>query len=149
MTQMFVNREVDKTYLALVCGRPPAAAGEIASLLARSRRENRVHSVAVGGKPAITRYHVDTLYKDHALLRVQLLTGRSHQIRAHLAELGCPLLGDQRYDGPVTIDSLKLSRAQLHAHQLKFRHPVTGYPLDFSVPMPEDMLRVADYLERR
>lgn len=149
MTQMFVDGSVEKTYLALVAGRPEPASGEITSLLARSRRENRVHSVAVGGKMAITRYHTDTVLNKHSLLCVRILTGRSHQIRAHMSELGCPLLGDRRYDGPSTIDSLELSRAMLHAHKLKFMHPVTGHPLVFCVPMPEDMMNAVNFLGRR
>ena len=149
MTQMFVGGAVEKTYLALVHGQPEPVSGEITSLLARSRRENRVHSVAVGGKQAITRYRIETLLHEQALVRVQILTGRSHQIRAHMTELGCPLLGDQRYGGPLTIDSLKVPRVMLHAHQLKFAHPVTEHPLDFSLPMPEDMTKVVDFLERR
>lgn len=149
MTQMFLDGSVEKKYLALVSGQPDPATGERRSLLARSRRENRVHSVAAGGKLAITRYQLVTALQDHALLEVQILTGRSHQIRAHLAELECPLVGDSRYGGPMSVAGLECSRAMLHSKQLKFCHPVTGQPLDFSVPMPEDMQETVDFLGRR
>lgn len=149
MTQMFLDGSVEKTYLALVAGQPEPVSGEIRSLLARSRRGNRVHSVTAGGKPAITRYHLDTALKDHSLIQIQILTGRSHQIRAHMAELGCPLIGDQRYGGPTSIDALEFPRAMLHSQQLGFCHPVTGQPLDFSLPIPEDMKEAIDFLGRR
>ncbi|MFO7766341.1 MAG: RluA family pseudouridine synthase [Pelovirga sp.] len=149
MTRMFLDGSVEKKYLALVSGQPDPASGEIRSLLARSRRENRVHSVAAGGKLAITRYTLVAALQDYALLEVQILTGRSHQIRAHMAELECPLIGDSRYGGPKSVAGLECSRAMLHSRQLKFYHPVTGQPLDFSVPMPEDMKEAVDFLGRR
>ncbi len=149
MTSMFIDGSVEKTYLALVVGQPDPVFGEIQSLLARSRRENRVHSVVAGGKLAITRYQTVTTFKNCSLLRIQILTGRSHQIRAHMAESGCPLIGDQRYGGATSIDALEFSRAMLHAQKLKFSHPVTGQPLDFSLPMPDDMREAVDFLGRR
>lgn len=148
MTEMFKAGAVDKTYLALVSGQPPAAGGEIRSLLARSRRENRVHTVAAGGKMAVTRYRVEASLYDSSLVEVQILTGRSHQIRAHMAELGCPLLGDQRYGGPHSSDGMLFRRPLLHAQRLKFLHPLTAQQLDFSVSMPEDMHQVQQFLTR-
>jgi 23S rRNA pseudouridine1911/1915/1917 synthase len=127
---------------------PASDMGEIRSLLARSRRENRVHTVAAGGKLAVTRYRVESPLYDSSLIEVQILTGRSHQIRAHMAELGCPLLGDQRYGGPMALDGMLLKRPLLHAQRLKFLHPLTAQPLDFSVPMPDDMHQVLQFLKR-
>jgi 23S rRNA pseudouridine1911/1915/1917 synthase len=147
MTELFKTGSVDKTYLALVSGRPGAANGEIRSLLARSRRGNRVHTVPAGGKLAITRYRIESQLNSSSMLEVQILTGRSHQIRAHMSELGCPLLGDQRYGGPMTLDGILLNRPLLHAHRLKFLHPLTAQPLDFSVPMPADMHQALQLLK--
>lgn len=148
MTEMFSTGAVDKTYMALVAGRPDPDSGEIRSLLARSRRENRVHTVAAGGKLAVTRYRVKVPLYDSSLVEVQILTGRSHQIRAHMAELGCPLLGDQRYGGPVALDGMPIERPLLHAQRLNFLHPVTSQQLDFSVPMPDDMHQALQFLKR-
>lgn len=148
MTAMFTTGVVDKTYLALVVGMPDSATGEIRSLLARSRRENRVHSVVAGGKTAITRYRVELPLSDSSLVAVQILTGRSHQIRAHMAELGCPLIGDQRYGGPMARDGMIFQRPMLHAQRLQFLHPLTKQQLDFCVPMPDDMQRTVQFLKR-
>jgi len=148
MTEMFSSGVVDKTYLALVSGQPPASDGEIRSLLARSRRENRVHTVNAGGKLAVTRYRVALPLSDSSLVEVQILTGRSHQIRAHMAELGCPLLGDQRYGGTMALDGMIFKRPLLHAQRLSFLHPVTSQQLDFSVPTPDDMHQAVQFLKR-
>lgn len=147
MTELFKNGQVDKTYLALVSGQPATVHGEIRSLLARSRRENRVHSVSAGGKMAITRYRIESRLNNSSLLEVQILTGRSHQIRAHMSELGCPLLGDQRYGGPTALDGMLITRPLLHAQRLEFIHPLTAQPLEFSVPMPADMYQVLQLLQ--
>ena len=147
MTELFNVGPVDKNYLALVSGQPASANGEIRSLLARSRRENRVHSVTAGGKMAITRYRIESQLNNSSLLEVQILTGRSHQIRAHMSELGCPLLGDQRYGGPIALDGMLINRPLLHAQRLKFLHPLTGQPLEFSVPMPADMHQALQFLK--
>ncbi|HMB14935.1 MAG TPA: RluA family pseudouridine synthase, partial [Pelovirga sp.] len=147
MTELFKTGTVDKTYLALVSGQPDSTAGEIRSMLARSRRENRVHSVTAGGKQAITHYRIDTQLNNSSLLEVKILTGRSHQIRAHMAELGCPLLGDQRYGGPIALDGMVFERPLLHAQRLKFLHPLTAQPLDFTVSMPADMHQTLQFLK--
>lgn len=148
MTEMFTTGAVDKTYLALLIGLPDPDSGEIRSLLARSRRENRVHTVAAGGKLAVTRYRVKAPLYDSSLVEVQILTGRSHQIRAHMAELGCPLLGDQRYGGPAALDGMLMPRPLLHSQRLRFLHPLTAQHLDFSAPLPEDMQQIQQFLTR-
>ena len=90
MTRIFLEHEVKKGYLALVHGVPKLQQGEIRSFLARSRKENRVKSVVKGGKEAITRFQLVEKLTDYSLLNVEILTGRSHQIRAHMAEQNCP-----------------------------------------------------------
>ena len=99
LTRLFHEQQIEKNYLALVEGCPDPPQGEIRSLLARSRDGNVVRSVPVGGKPAVTRYRVEQVMGVYALVAVRILTGRSHQIRAHMSEAGCPLVGDLRYGG--------------------------------------------------
>jgi 23S rRNA pseudouridine1911/1915/1917 synthase len=147
MTEVFVEHQVRKRYLALVAGRPDPAEAEIRSFLARTRNANKVMSVAKGGKEAITRYRVKKVLDGAALVEVDLLTGRSHQIRAHLSEQGHPLLGDDRYGGPSQIADIEIERPLLHAAELSFAHPVSGDQLEFSVPLPEDMTRVINGIE--
>ena len=144
LSQMFLNQQVDKDYLALVRGLPPHDEGEIVSQLARCRRDNRVRSVDRGGKHAVTRYRVIERFHGYALLKVRLLTGRSHQIRAHLAEQGWPLVGDLRYDGPAGISGRTVGRPLLHAERLALTHPLNQELLDLRVPLPEDMCSSLD-----
>ncbi|MEE4252444.1 MAG: RluA family pseudouridine synthase [Desulfuromusa sp.] len=148
MTRVFVEHEAKKTYLALVHGVPDSEQGEIRSFLARSRKENRVKSVDKGGKEAITRFQVVDTFEENSLLNVDILTGRSHQIRAHMAELGCPLVGDQRYGGQGRITDIEVVRPLLHAQKLAFRHPVLDQNMVFSVPVPDDMQDILTVLRK-
>lgn len=147
MTQFFLEHQVEKRYLALVNNIPEPQSGEIISSLARSRHSNRVKSVAKGGKPAITRFQLVEQLADCALLDIELLTGRSHQIRAHMSEYGCPLLGDQRYGGPTQVAGLEIVRPLLHATKLAFRHPVNDQQLNFTLPLPDDMVKVMERIK--
>lgn len=144
MTRIFLEHHVDKRYLALVHGCPAASEGEIVSCLARSRKENRVHSVAKGGKQAVTRYRVVRTFDEASLVELELITGRSHQIRAHMAEQGCPLLGDLRYGGARLCAGFAPGRPLLHSSRLAFEHPVTARPLEFSLELPDDMAQIVD-----
>ena len=146
LTQIFVGHQVQKRYFALVAGVPSTPAGEICSLLARSRKQNRVHSVAKGGKEAITKYQLAESFRENAMLDIELLTGRSHQIRAHMSEQGWPLLGDTRYGGPETCMAMKLDRPMLHAAKLAFQHPVTDEFLEFSADLPNDFAQLLQML---
>ncbi|MDB4470655.1 RluA family pseudouridine synthase [Deltaproteobacteria bacterium] len=148
MTEIFVEHLVEKRYLALVTGIPELPQAEIRSFLARTRKANKVMSVSKGGKEAITRYELVEPLHDSALLDVDLLTGRSHQIRAHLTEQGHPLLGDHRYGGPREISGMSIKRPLLHAARLVFEHPVTGEKLDFTAPLPTDMNCVITNLKK-
>lgn len=148
MTRIFLEHEVKKGYLALVHGMPELEQGEIKSFLARSRKENRVKSVEKGGKEAITRFKVVEKLAGYSLLDVEILTGRSHQIRAHMAEQNCPLVGDQRYGGDSLVAGRKILRPLLHAEKLSFHHPVLNQDLDFTVPVPEDMQNIINMLRK-
>lgn len=142
MTRIFLEHQLEKRYLALVHNCPEKNEGEIVSLLARSRKENRVHSVSQGGKEAITRYCVRERFNSAALVELELVTGRSHQIRAHMSEAGCPLLGDQRYGGQRELNGIVLERPLLHSYRLGFRHPVIDKKIDFSLDLPVDMAKI-------
>lgn len=146
LTEVFSGRQVRKTYLAVVAGRMATATGEFRSLLARSRSTNKVKSVERGGKEAITLFRVLEEFADATLIEVEILTGRSHQIRAHLAEAGHPLLGDQLYGGPADWHGHPVERQMLHAWRLNFRHPVIGTPLDLAAPVPADMAELLEKL---
>jgi len=147
LTKIFMAHQAEKRYLALVENAPEKSSAEIRSFLARSRKENKVVSVLHGGKEAITRYSVRNQFSQASLIALELLTGRSHQIRAHMAESGCPLLGDTRYGGLLEFDGIKLERPMLHAVSLAFPHPVSGEALSFELPMPQDMQSVIEYLK--
>lgn len=138
LTAAFHERQVDKRYLALVAGTPPQAAGEFRSLLARRHATNRTVSVARGGKPAITRYRMIEQFAGASLVEVELLTGRSHQIRAHFSEAGCPLLGDTAYGGPAQWAGSAVPRQMLHASELRLRHPVSAVDCLWQAPLPHD-----------
>ncbi len=142
LTSAFAGREVAKLYLALVAGEPAPGVGEIRSLLARNRASNLVRSVERGGKEAITRYRVVESFGVASLVEIELLTGRSHQIRAHFSESGHPLLGDTRYGGPGELLGRAIPRQMLHSWQLTLPHPVSGDPLEIKAPIPGDMNRL-------
>ncbi len=147
MTETFVQHSIAKKYLAVVTGIPAVDEGEIISLLARSRHDNRVRSVEKGGKEAITRFRVLERFAEHSLLEVVILTGRSHQIRVHMAESGHALLGDTLYGGAPGVGELFFDRPLLHAYQLSFCHPVEKSTLSFEAPIPADMLQAITYLK--
>lgn len=147
MTEYFRDRQIDKTYWALIEGVPDEATGKFCSQLARRRSTNLVVSVAKGGKQAETRYRLLKSMNGVSMVEVDLITGRSHQIRAHFSEAGLPLLGDLAYGGPKLIDELVIPRQMLHARTLAFPHPVTSEKMLFTAPLPEDFSRVLQSLD--
>lgn len=145
LTEIFAGRQASKRYLAIVAGRPAQDQAEIVSSLARGR-DNRVRSVARGGREAVTRYRVVQRLRGATLLEVEILTGRSHQIRVHMAEAGHPLLGDLRYGGPAVFAGVPIQRQMLHSAVLEFCHPVTAATLQIAAPLPVDMTEVLKHL---
>lgn len=130
---------VTKTYLAVVEGVPQPAAGVVRGYL-REGRDLRVRVVSGGAdtKWAVTHYRTRAVRGRHALVEVKLETGRKHQIRVHLAEVGCPVVGDRVY-GAATNPAGRLG---LHAWRLALSHPVTGEDLELEAPLPESLRRV-------
>lgn len=127
----------EKLYYALVEGRPAQESGTIRTFL-RENRAFRVYSTTEGGdaKLAVTHYRVVKAMRDHALLEVRIETGRKHQIRAHLSELGCPIVGDERYGAAKS----RIRGLGLCAWSLAFDHPATGRRMKLAVPMPRVMM---------
>ncbi|HEY1908420.1 MAG TPA: RluA family pseudouridine synthase [Myxococcaceae bacterium] len=155
LQRAFQARTVEKTYLALVHGQPPDT-GRLETLHARHPRDRkRFTGRAKTGKPAVTTWRVRTRLHGTALLEVGLETGRTHQIRVHLSEMGHPLLGDTLYGGTRKGDArvkavqTRLGRQALHAWQLAFPHPRTGKTVRCEAPLPADLRSAIEALERR
>jgi len=134
----------EKTYLALTARVPSPPEGRIDAPLAKDPSRPGLRRVAAGGDPAATRYRTLAHGPEGALVEARPETGRTHQIRVHLAHLGAPLLGDARYGGPRRLGELAVPRVMLHARRLELPHPVTGAALSFEAPVPEDFRRVAE-----
>jgi 23S rRNA pseudouridine1911/1915/1917 synthase len=155
LAAQFSQRQVKKTYIALAHGWMKQDRGTIASSISRDRiRRTRMTTRRSGGREAITHYtvqkQIDSDYGKFSLLELQIDTGRTHQIRVHLASLGHPIVGDTLYGAPRAIAakdqrSLALPRNFLHATALTFQHPRTKAPLSFSVGPP---LELTDFLHR-
>jgi 23S rRNA pseudouridine1911/1915/1917 synthase len=136
--QMKARRTV-KRYLALVEGHMPVPEGAIEAPIGRDRRQRQrmaLVSVPAGGREAVTRFRVLGEHRGRSLLEVQLETGRTHQIRVHLAAVGHPVVGDQTYGRPQPPQP---ARQFLHAAHLEFEHPVTGAWMTFDAPLPDDL----------
>jgi 23S rRNA pseudouridine1911/1915/1917 synthase len=131
------RREVERRYLALVRGRPRSRAGRISAPIGRDRKDRTRMSLDTDTpRDAVTWFDVRELLDGRALLEVRLETGRTHQIRVHLAAIGLPVCGDPVYG---VAGDLGLERQFLHAHRLRFRHPFTGAEIDVTSPLPADL----------
>ena len=135
-------REVDRRYLALVSGELASPRGVVDAPIGRSTRQRTRMAVTETGRPARTGYEVRSVWPDVSvsLLECRLETGRTHQIRVHLAAIGHPVVGDGAYGGNRS--GIALDRPFLHARRLSFAHPVTGEVLDFEEPLPADLAAV-------
>jgi 23S rRNA pseudouridine1911/1915/1917 synthase len=131
------NREMDKRYLALVDGAPNAETGTIDAPIGRDPRRPQQMGIVAGGRAAVTHSRVLRRYGRHTLLECKPVTGRTHQIRVHLAAIGCPVAGDTTYGRKTP--SLLLSRHFLHASRLTLRLPSSGEPRTFEAPLPADL----------
>jgi 23S rRNA pseudouridine1911/1915/1917 synthase len=156
LADQFRERKVFKSYVALVHGTFPRDSGSIDEPIARDPRQRTRMAVVRGGRPATSLYRVRRRYDRFTLLDVQIKTGRTHQIRVHLAWLKHPLVGDPAYGGgrdntvvdpKLRSDINKLGRQFLHAEQLGFHHPRTGAEMRFVAELPEDLARFLTYLE--
>jgi 23S rRNA pseudouridine1911/1915/1917 synthase len=152
LSALFAAHDIERVYVAFVRGAPRARSGVVDAPIARSTHDRKKMAIArTGGRRAVTHYAVERAFGPAekplaARLACRLETGRTHQIRVHLASLGCPCLGDPLYgSGPPAepvrraIAEAGLSRQALHAAVLGFRHPLTGATLRFEAPLPGDM----------
>jgi 23S rRNA pseudouridine1911/1915/1917 synthase len=146
LARQFAAHTIDRRYLAIVNGVPNAAAGSIDAPLARSAANRKKIAIVEGGrgKRAVTHWKRLDVLKDAALVECRLETGRTHQVRVHMASMGHPLIGDPVYgrSGKThgkLLKELGFHRQALHAAELGFTHPVTRNRLSFSSPMPPDM----------
>ncbi len=131
------SRRISREYLALVEGRVEARSGTIDAPIGRDRRDRLLVSIDTDTpREARTHFQLERLLPSTSLLRVELETGRTHQIRVHMAAIGQPVVGDRQYGGR---QAYGLSRQFLHATRLRFPHPVTGEEVDVESPLPEDL----------
>jgi 23S rRNA pseudouridine1911/1915/1917 synthase len=145
----FQARTVEKTYLALLEKLPATQVGRIEAPISRDPEQRKKMAVIRGGKPAITEYRVTEFdfSGGQALVRVNLLTGRTHQIRVHMAFIGCPIVGDSVYG--YRKQRLGLKRHFLHAAELSFDHPTTGERLHFTAPLPAGLQDILNKLREK
>ena len=146
LQRAFQVRTVKKLYLALVEGQVSAGHGLITARLGRDPRRRKQITVVADGRPAETEYWVLKRFARHTYLEVQPHTGRTHQIRVHLAYIGHPVVGDKVYG--YRKQRVAVGRQFLHAARLVFQHPVTGEFLDLQAALPDDLQRVLDELSK-
>ncbi|MDF3920276.1 23S rRNA pseudouridine(1911/1915/1917) synthase RluD [Salinicola salarius] len=148
-------RTVSREYDAIVVG-AMTAGGKVDAPIGRHPKDRQRQAVTASGKPAVTHYRVNERFRAHTHVRCRLETGRTHQIRVHLAHVRYPLVGDPVYGGRLKMpagagESLKtllreFPRQALHAHKLRFEHPVSGAPIECKAPLPDDMFLLLDAL---
>ncbi|RSD29969.1 23S rRNA pseudouridine(1911/1915/1917) synthase RluD [Vibrio pectenicida] len=151
------KRNITREYEAIAIGRMTAG-GRVEQPIGRHSTKRTLMAVSPMGKLAVTHYRVAEHFREHTRIRLRLETGRTHQIRVHMAYLQHPLLGDSAYGGRARIPSgasdelanmiRKFDRQALHAVMLKFEHPITGKELEFHAPVPQDMVCMTDALRQ-
>ena len=150
MNEKIKNREIDKFYLASVHGTPKPESATIKGYLKKDEKNNMVKvwnaDPKNGAKEIITKYKVIAKAKDTSLIEVELLTGRTHQIRAHMAHIGHPVMGDDVY-GVKKEKFAGLKGQLLHAYLLGFVHPATGEYMEFTAPLPQHFEAILDKLQ--
>lgn len=139
------NHTMKKEYLAVVSGRLPDDHGMIDLPLKKESYESARRIVAPDGKNSQTEYWVQERFENATIIKVRLHTGRTHQIRAHFAHLGYPLIGDELYGGPTQL----IHRQMLHAAHLELVNPFTGQSESFNAPLPDDFQEVLVHLRKK
>jgi 23S rRNA pseudouridine1911/1915/1917 synthase len=165
IARQFAAHDIEREYQALVWGRMPERRGSIRAPIARHHADRKKMAIVQGGKEAVTHYEVLKEFDFISHIRIRLETGRTHQIRVHMASIRHPVFGDPTYGGrrilygaittgfkQLIVELLHvLPRQALHARTLGFRHPATGEIVRFESPLPEDMCtalaRISDYCE--
>jgi 23S rRNA pseudouridine1911/1915/1917 synthase len=150
------EREIERTYLA-ICSGSMTGGGTVDAPIGRHRTQRTRMAVRSDGREAITHYRIVKRYRAHTFVRVQLETGRTHQIRVHLAHIGYPIVGDPIYRArgrlpagcsPALVAALSaFPRQALHAARLALAHPLTGRALEWEAPIPDDMAQLLSALD--
>lgn len=153
LAAQLVDHSLHREYLALVNGRV-ISGGLVDEPIARDKGDRRKMAVNMMGKEAVTHYRVDDRFRNHTLLRVQLETGRTHQIRVHMTHLGFSLVGDPVYgrrlgiagdcDPALETQLRSFKRQALHATRIEYEHPISGEHESWQRPLPEDMQLLVD-----
>ena len=147
LSEQIKNHEVEKTYIALVKGFVKENEATINMPIGRSTKDRKKMAVNKNGKNAITHFKVIERFKNYTLLEVKIETGRTHQIRVHLSEIGYPIVGDATYSNGK--NEWKIEGQCLHAKSLKFKHPITGKEIFIEAPLPEYFQNVIKELKNR
>jgi 23S rRNA pseudouridine1911/1915/1917 synthase len=147
LVAQFKSRGVKKIYRAVCWGRLEKSSGRIETVIGRSERDRKKMSARVArGRQAVTDYRVLKQFADFALVELHIHTGRTHQIRVHMAHIGHPVVGDATYGRKLEIRNPKsetfITRLMLHAYKLGFMHPRTQEFVEFTAPVPEDMVKL-------
>ncbi len=153
LTEQFAARTTAKRYLAIVAGNLQDLSGAMETTIGRHPKQRK--KMAAGtprGKNALTRWKKVEELRGACLLDIRIHTGRTHQIRVHMASVGHPIVGDRLYGGPVMIRigdrTVRAERQMLHAAELSVTHPATSERMNWKAPLPDDMRRVMDELRR-
>jgi 23S rRNA pseudouridine1911/1915/1917 synthase len=147
LKRAFREREVDKTYHALVQGHPDPLRGTVDAPIARHPSGDGRFAVVAGGRPSVTHYDTLEAFRAASLVEIILETGRTHQIRVHMTAIRHPCVGDRLYGAdPVLAARLGLTRQWLHAVRLGFAHPADGHRVEFTSEYPPDLSRALDLL---
>lgn len=151
LARQFAQHSIDRRYQAIVIGRPRPAEGTVDAPLARSPANRKKIAIVAGGKRAVTHYRTLESYAGATMVECRLETGRTHQVRVHMASLGHALIGDPLYSRTppglrAIVETLHFKRQALHARRLGFIHPVTTIALSFESDLPADMRALASRL---
>ena len=145
MSKQIKDRQVKKIYIALVKGRTKEEEATINMPIGRSTKDRKKMAVRKDGKEAITHFKVLRRYNNYTLLEVKIDTGRTHQIRVHMAEIGHPVVGDMVYSNGK--NEFGIQGQMLHAKSLEFRHPITGKQMHLEAELPDYFKEVLEKLE--
>lgn len=147
LSAQFKNRNVNKFYRAIVKGVPEHSRAKIKAPIGRDPNDRKKMAVVKNNsKRAVSIYNIISEYKGFSELEIEILTGRTHQIRAHLEFLGHPVIGDNKYGGKVNLP-VAVNRQMLHAYKIEFEHPVTSEAIKITAPLFDDYKEVIDYLK--
>lgn len=146
LSEQIKNREVKKIYIALVRGNIPENEATINMPIGRSTKDRKKMAVVKNGKEAVTHFKVIDRFKNYTLLEIKIDTGRTHQIRVHMAEIGYPVVGDMVYSNGK--NEFGLEGQMLHAKSLDFKHPITGKNMHLEAELPKYFKDIIDKLKQ-